>query len=119
MVGWHVLGAGAIGQLFAHHLRSNGASVTILLRSRDALVAFQQAEESITVQRQLPGGPEIASEAEPVALASTQTEVQRTPPAWGLGNGGGQLLLSLPSKPLTVSFAHSHEGRLCIGSILG
>jgi ketopantoate reductase len=39
---YHVLGAGSIGSLFAHHLASRGNNVTLLLRSRERLQEFTQ-----------------------------------------------------------------------------
>lgn len=50
---WHVLGAGAVGQLFAHHLRRAGAEVVLLLRTEAALRSFQDARQCIKVERQI------------------------------------------------------------------
>lgn len=50
---FHVLGAGAVGCLFAHHLLQRSVPVTLLLRSPDKLQLFNQQQQRLTVE--LPG----------------------------------------------------------------
>ncbi len=56
MAAVHVLGAGSIGCLVAHHLARSGLRTEVILRSPDRLAALRAAGYRITVER--PGQPE-------------------------------------------------------------
>lgn len=59
MSSWHILGVGAMGQLFAHHLRQAGVEVTLLLRSAEALRTF---DGNITLYRREPRPPRTGAD---------------------------------------------------------
>ncbi|WP_027852777.1 ketopantoate reductase family protein [Marinobacterium litorale] len=48
---WHILGAGAIGCLYAARLASAGCRVTLLLRNSQRLDAFHAADSAISISR--------------------------------------------------------------------
>lgn len=50
MTNWHILGAGAIGCLWATALVNSGQSVTLILRNQDALDRFTAAKGSILLK---------------------------------------------------------------------
>ncbi|KAJ2755217.1 2-dehydropantoate 2-reductase (Ketopantoate reductase) (KPA reductase) (KPR), partial [Coemansia nantahalensis] len=82
MVHTHVLGAGALGLLFAAHLRRAGHSVTLLLRSQAAVDRFVRAGGRIVVDEVHPhAGP---ARAEPVD--GIQAELSSGSPAGSIGH---------------------------------
>lgn len=47
---WYVLGAGAVGSLWCHHLRKQSHQVTVLLRNQERLFALRNKQYQITLE---------------------------------------------------------------------
>jgi hypothetical protein len=77
---YHVLGAGSIGSLFAHHLASRGNTVTLLLRSRERLKDFTQHHGSSIHLAPRPGAPPVPVPVRAELVAPTAAAPAAGPP---------------------------------------
>lgn len=106
-VHWHILGAGAIGCLWATHLAKAGHRVTLIVRTQDALNRFNQ-QGGITLEHEnistlFTANAQLADTEEPIhnlllttkaydtktALASVQTRLSQDAQIVILQNGMG------------------------------
>jgi 2-dehydropantoate 2-reductase len=71
-MGWHILGAGSLGCLWAVRLARSGQDVTLILRNHERLLAYQQAGGlTLTDQGQ------ASRHALPAQLPGTSTPIKR------------------------------------------
>ncbi|KAJ3091104.1 2-dehydropantoate 2-reductase (Ketopantoate reductase) (KPA reductase) (KPR) [Quaeritorhiza haematococci] len=102
----HILGAGAIGLLTAHHLRQelrDRIKVTFLLRSQSALDAFKALNNTITVKTLQPG-------TAPCQTAHSTVDAELCEPATPIRH-----LVVTTKAPDTVRALKSIKHRLVVG----
>ncbi|KAJ2296017.1 2-dehydropantoate 2-reductase (Ketopantoate reductase) (KPA reductase) (KPR) [Coemansia sp. RSA 2706] len=103
----HILGAGAVGLLFAAHLRQAGHPITLLLRTQAAVDRFERQGCRISVvndwMRANPARSRLLAPGEPIAPCAVD-DIQAETPA-GTHAAIGKLILATKAQDTLRAFA--------------